>query len=208
MPALPADQPKVSAIVADVLKVVPTVVVKNASASPAGRSIQCRVAWPNPAGGVHLGYVAVSVPEKPSDPLAAVDPRLLTEQALRVRARADEAVAADPWTQATGAARQAGHSQWERQRAVHQDAMDRLFQTNGQGSPVLALLQPVCDEVNRKIAGVRKDGGHHSQRRGHSQKRARKALAETLDFVLASGVTDDEVKEMLKEALVRHVMSS
>jgi hypothetical protein len=49
---------------------------------------------------------------------------------------------------------------------------------------------------------------HQANRRKRNQKRARKALASTLDYVLQAGISDDEVHEMLKEALVRHTMES
>ena len=52
MAILDIDQRSAEAIVAEIVRIIPLISVKGASASPSGRSIQARVGWPGLDGAV------------------------------------------------------------------------------------------------------------------------------------------------------------
>lgn len=185
------DQEATAALVLELEAIVPTLQVKTASASRAGRRVQARLTWTEPGSGKQgLGYCSWLVHQ---GKLSPVSPRGFADAVLRVEQRAARYVEQS---------REGGRS-YERVDDVHKEALEGL-EKSGCFSQVLQLQQ----EAFKKVQAVVRAGGHQSARRNNTQKRARETLASTLDFVLAAGISDDEVREMLKEALVRHTMES
>lgn len=182
------DAEAVASIVAAVEAAIPSLEVRTASASRAGNKIQARLVW-DEGGKRQLGYVSVGVGKSG---VPQVAPRTLLDQALRLSARARAGA------EAAGAT---GSDRWQRAAAIESEVRDALESLH-------PSVQGLCDEVHRKMKAVHRDGGHQANRRARNQKRAREALASTLDYVLSNGVSDDEVRTMLKEALVRHTMES
>jgi len=73
---------------------------------------------------------------------------------------------------------------------------------------VLAYVDSLCPIIYSMMGQVIRDGECVKARLNRNQKRAKKSLASTLDYAFSSGVSDDEVRDMLREAIVRHTMES
>jgi hypothetical protein len=189
-------------MLAHVKAVAPLMQVRNASASPAGRKIQARVVWPE-NGKTIIGYASVHVPYhepgKPVPPLPTLTPRAMLDQVCRLYDRAQLAVAAVPAVVSNQSV-----SNWQRPSDITNWIGTRL----DADTALLTSLQPLCDEIHKRMKAVYQASGHHSTKRQHAKKRALITLRDTLDHVLKAGVSDDEIKEMLQEAMVRATMES
>ena len=60
----------------------------------------------------------------------------------------------------------------------------------------------------KKMQAVVRSGKPKIIRKTKNQIRARKSLSVELDFALSSGISEDELHNMLREALVRNVQDS
>lgn len=182
----------VSTIVANVIEeienVLGTITFKSTSVSVAGRRIQSRITWLE-KGKIQLGYYShpvIVVANKSSILGGACTPVELVSQGLRIHARIEEYNIAKKYGS-------------EIQSEVY-EALRNLDS--------LKVLLPICKKINAEMSKIVKNENHLEARSKHTKKRARKALASTLDHALSSGLSDNEVRDIVKLAFVRHTMES
>jgi hypothetical protein len=186
------DQDTANRIFQTILTAIPKLKVCNASASPSGKSIQARVTWPE-NGKVVIGYVTYEV--QPT--LSKTTQRDLIDSIFRVEHRAYVEVEAYNIPSHTKYGN--GESKYERTKAIS-DELDRLI-----GAQAYPSLDLICDEVDRKMDEVLKSGVQFANNRKHIKKQATIKLKKTLDEILTAGITDEEIHEMLQEAIVKYI---
>lgn len=179
----------VGKIVGIVEKAIPTMQLKTVSASRAGNKIQARVTWIED-DQPQLGYV--SLPLSKGKLAGTLNPITLVEQSFRLRKRAKEEARIIT----------------SNQLATGHEIMNEVYDALTVDNPTLASLHPLCLEIVARMKKVIRDGGHTTARAQRNQKRGRKILAAALDYALGFGISDDEAREMLKEAIVRNTMES
>lgn len=184
-------------IIGSFKKALPTMVVKTASASRAGNKIQARLTWTE-NGKKQLGYLSTYL-TKGKLAASPLPPGSVIQQTFRARERATDIVTSQP-----GVSVATGPDLYGNVNSIENIVISTLTQDGA----VVAKLALLCHEVHQKMEKVVADGGHRTARQSRNQIRSRKSLASTLDFALNSGISDDEVRDMLKEAIVRHTMNS
>ena len=176
----------VAEIVASVEAAVPTMKVKTASTTRAGNKVQARVTY-RYEGGKQVGYVSRGIYKGST---FGYEPIQLIEQALRLHTRVEESCSQ------------------QRTEFHSDDILSEVREALTADPETLNTLIPLCDEVQRKMQSIVRSGKPKAAKKARNQIRARKSLSEILDFALLSGISEDELRTTLKEAVVRNVMDS
>ena len=181
-------------LVAFLEKAIPTMSVKTASASRAGHAIQVRITYLE--NKKRLGYYSEQL-HKGRIPFSAITPTTLIKQVFRLHNRIGN------WMKSTSSR----GLEASRSQKIMKDVISNL-----NSGIVLAYVDSLCPIIYSMMGQVIRDGECVKARLNRNQKRAKKSLASTLDYAFSSGVSDDEVRdmlrEMLREAIVRHTMES
>ena len=175
------------------------------SVSPAGRKIQTRVTW-SEGGKTVIGYVSqyLSTPAS-ALPCAKFPPVTLLQEIFRIRDRIGKWLDTQPSIiQIPKAPRSIpGESRWERLRYIETEVNRILHEKEANGA--LMYLTPICDKIFQDQEKVRMSDAQLENSREHLKKQARKNLRACLDQILADGLTEEEINEFLKEALVKTI---
>lgn len=173
--------------IADILgyitKVVPTMEVKNSSPTRAGTKVQTRITWKED-GKKKLGYYSVAVIKNKAYFNGWVD---ILRDTVRTRDRACD-ISND----------------------IHQVNQIEALVTTAVSADVelQKLMAPIAKQINAQVMKVIASGTMSTVRNRRNRLRAQKSLVASLDFALNSGIADDDVRAMLREAVVRHTMNS
>ena len=163
-----------------IIKILPTVTVMTASPTRSGRSIQVRVTWEE-LGKKQLGYFSVSALYG----IRANDVKWMNF--VRAAFRLDERME----DLAPG-------------RGYHgQDLMDIFLKRK-----VTHWFMKFAKEAELKILAVIDSGKASKIRKSSKLKKAREYLTQALDHVLKEGLSDTEVRDLLREAMVRNTMET
>lgn len=178
-------------IVAEIMqmveKAIQTMKVKGVSASRAGRKIQTRVIWKDELGKTRLGYFSATIiKNKLMNPAIPIE---LVKKVLGLEAYV---------TGKSAGTNNRFYQPSEVMNEVH-DALENMD---------LSVLAPICKEINAKMKSVINDGSHVTKSKSYRKEKARKVLTFYLDYALVSGISDTDIRDMVKEAIVRNTMDS
>lgn len=187
----PTDKEFAKKLIALLEKAMPTMKVKTASASRAGRSIQVRIVYLD-GNEKRFGCYSAQV-HRGQIPFSAISPIVLIKRVFRLHNQIGD------WMESTSTR----GLDASRSQKIMKDVTNNL-----NSGIVLAYVDSLCPTIHSMMMHVIRDDGHTKAQLNNRQKRAKKSLASTLDYVFNSGISDDEVRDMLREAIVRHTMES
>ena len=167
-----------------------TAEVRTASPSRSGKKIQVRVVWKEPDGSNGLGYFSI-YPTIVQQAVMNVTATSATQDFLHEIFRLND------WAFKKGGWKDRGF--WLK---ALEDELDTRPAFTSSGAVALQK------DATTKLRAVVTNGKHHGSRAAHLKKKARAHLTGALDHALQSGLHDDEIREMLKLAMVKHTMDS
>jgi len=167
-------------------KAIPTMKVKSASASRAGNKVQVRVTWKQNEK-TRVGYFSVNVTKT-------------TKNTKFMRTNSTELV--KQIFGSTSYVEKHNRSLW-----VNKDVVEELEAAISDQS-FLDSIEPIRTEIIARMSAVIESGEHKSNAHKNAHMRASNGLKSILDYALRTGITDNEINDMVREALVRNVMVS
>lgn len=173
-----------------------TAQVKTASPSRAGFRVQVRVSWKEPGGKPGLGYFALDT-SNVGNVTATKYPLALRRDFVSALFRAEK------WAAAAYAAAPSEIGGWSQFERAMLDALDSRGTLDDK-----AAVDKLLQQSLKAIQTVVNAGKDQKVRRIRNKKKAKDYLYQALIYALGSGLRDDEVRDLVKQALVEHTMKS
>jgi len=196
------DLDTASAIMQYVMGAIAGLKVCNTSPSPAGRKVQTRLTWAE-NGKTHIGYLSHYIPGSiywAPTKIKRFTPIEMIETVLRVYEKIRNVVKAYNIPGATKHGN--GETSLERTQFIEGEVRRFLY------AHTYPTLDPICDQVLKDMEASCAKGAHHDNKREHVKKQARKQLKTCLNEILKAGVTDEEIHEILSDAICEYVIST
>jgi hypothetical protein len=167
--------------------------VKTASPSRAQNRIQVRIAWTDPDGKPGLGYLSMFTTSAERLGKGSTGPLL--------KNFIDDVFRTEIWAKTL--IKDAYGSHWtDAQDELHSE-LDKLGEYVS--SAKIHTLQKQAIDAIRKCAAA---GVHVEARKTRNRKRAEDYLGRALLWAMNNGLKDDEIREIIHTAMVKHTMES
>jgi len=172
--------------------------VKTASPSRSGFKVQVRVAWKEPSGKPGLGYFSVHTGSMSNQGHRVNNPAAL------MRDFAESIFRTKDWALRVGSTAPGPVSYgWT---DIEKALLDKL-DVAGEFAPK-SKLDKLSQHAMKEMRAVVASGKDQRIKRIKTRSKARDYLYQAIMYGLESGLRDDEVRELVKQALVEHTMKS